>query len=453
MTNLYIIITSWKDELNVIRRVLRAKIIVWGGCVRFLQYKVHFISLSWAVLYFMMGYVSLYMDTPVSRVSFVWFPSGVAVSAFLILSKRFWPEAFVLMFFARFVLDVTFRHTLETSITLSVISLLNDLSIAWIVKKYSNTGLQIRTVFIWLLATVSTSFIAGVLAGVWLVHRHDISFNNTLWIWWAANVVGTILVTSIIMGIRWESSVCSIKKLAVGTITFIAMIVCAWCVFSQPAELYSNKAIIFGLSFIPVTLLVLIPVLSANNIGALAFLIFCGIVIYNSFYYRGPFFIKGLVEGESLLLAQCYLTSIALLLIFIYVLKDEALQENSKERVFFGGKQSSYQLDCESGQILWNYEYDNDLNIKLNNIEDKEGFLSLLDEHEREKLVARWQFVLNNNISEDVLHLKLHLTGNEVVNIVEHRCLHLKSLKGSVIIGYFNATSNSKLNITLKHKG
>lgn len=421
--------------------------------MKFLKYKVHFISMSWAVLYFMLGYVSLYMDTPVSRVSFVWFPSGVALSAFLILSKRYWPEAFIFMFFARFVLDITFRHTLETSITLSAISLLNDLSIAWIVKKYTNAGLEIRTVFIWLLATVSTSFIAGVLAGAWLVHRHDISFNNTLWIWWAANVVGTILVTSIIMGIRWEGSNYSIKKLSVGVVTLIGMIVCACYVFSQPADMYSNKAIIFGLSFIPVILLVLIPVLSGNNIGALAFLIFCTIVIYNSLYYRGPFFIRGLVQGESLLLAQCYLTSIALLLIFIYVLKSEAVREDSSERNLFGYDEASYQLDCESGLLLWNYDGDNNLKVKLNDIKNKDQLLTLLDELDRDKLAARWQLVLNNNITEDALHFKIRLPEDEIVNIVERKCLHLSNRQDSVIIGYFNVTSNSKLHITFKQKG
>jgi len=37
--------------------------------------------LAWGALYYLLGWISLNLDGPESRVAFIWLPSGVAVAA------------------------------------------------------------------------------------------------------------------------------------------------------------------------------------------------------------------------------------------------------------------------------------------------------------------------------------------------------------------------------------
>ncbi|VEA67982.1 Uncharacterised protein [Serratia rubidaea] len=61
----------------------------------------------------------------------------MAVSAFLIFGRAYWPPLFLALFLTRVLLDVTLRHTLETSLALSVISLTNALAVAWCVRHFA----------------------------------------------------------------------------------------------------------------------------------------------------------------------------------------------------------------------------------------------------------------------------------------------------------------------------
>jgi len=44
--------------------------------------------LAWGALYYLLGWISLNLDGPESRVAFIWLPSGVAVAAFLITARK-----------------------------------------------------------------------------------------------------------------------------------------------------------------------------------------------------------------------------------------------------------------------------------------------------------------------------------------------------------------------------
>lgn len=238
--------------------------------------------LLWCSLYFSLGCISLYLDDPVSQVSFVWFPAGIAVSAFLMTPRRFWLYLFLGLFVVRMFLDVTMRHSLETSLVHSVISLSTDLSVAWCVRHFTRPNDRLYSLVIWLSATLISSAFAAVLGGGWAALRHGVDFVQTLWIWWSANVVGTVLLTTIVMGLFWRQESFVLHKWLTGGLLWLLLCISAVYVFHQPVGGLRGEALLFSLACIPVMIMIVIPVLCGNQLGAVSFLSFCIIVIYYS---------------------------------------------------------------------------------------------------------------------------------------------------------------------------
>ncbi|MEB6336591.1 MASE1 domain-containing protein [Serratia rhizosphaerae] len=405
--------------------------------------------LFWCALYFLTGYISLYMDAPVSRVAVVWFPAGVAVSAFLIFGRGYWPMLFLALFLTRVLLDVALRHTLETSLALSAISLANDLAVAWCVRYFAAARDQLRRVGVWLLATLGTSVISGVLGGGWLALRHEIDFVQTVWMWWASNVVGTILLTTILMGLLWRSGPFNVRRLLSGGVLWLLLCLSAWYVFHQPVGGTHGTALQFALACLPVMLMIAIPVMSGNRFGAFAFLCFSIIVIYYSWQRYGPFFIPGLRDGEPLLLAQCYLSATALLLSFVYVQKRAAVTASEAEERMagFGQGKAAYHLEPQSGRLTWDENIHTPLSQQLAAISNVEQLFALLSAEDSSAMQQRWQQVLQQGGNSETFRFHLALPPSNRIAVSENRLLGLRGPAGVVIVGYWSEEPHSKVSI------
>ncbi|HBY1517853.1 TPA: MASE1 domain-containing protein, partial [Klebsiella aerogenes] len=158
----------------------------------------------WPVIYLILAFISLKLDDPQNRVAMVWFPAGAAVSAFLSLPRRFWPAMYIVLFAARAGMDVLMRHSSETSLILSLISVSGDVTVALAVQHYSRGQDDFRKVCVWLISTLIISALAGMAAAGWLSSRHPVSFADTIALWWAANVSGNIVATTVLTGLTWE---------------------------------------------------------------------------------------------------------------------------------------------------------------------------------------------------------------------------------------------------------
>lgn len=380
--------------------------------------------LVWCLLYFSLGYISLFLDDPASRVSFVWFPAGLAVAAFLLTPRRFWPPLFVGLLIVRTILDVTMRHSLETSLVHSVISLGNDFAIAWFVRRFRRPDDMLYNVVIWLCATVVISAFAAAAGAGWVLFRHNINFVQTLWIWWSANVVGTILLTTIIMGLFWKPEPFVLRKCLTGGGLWIALCLSAAWVFSQPFGDARSEALHFILACIPVMIMIAIPVVSGNRPGALSFLTFCVIVIYCSWHRLGPLFIPGLRTGEPLLLAQCYLSGTALLLNFVYVLKRHV-----------PGMVSSYYLIPHSGRLTWDQTSSTSLTQHLLKIHHVDQLLALLSPDDQKRMRARWETISHGGSVTDTFSFLLRLSPAIKIQLQETKLTGLPQPEDVVIIG------------------
>ncbi|MDO6580252.1 MASE1 domain-containing protein [Photobacterium sp. 2_MG-2023] len=245
---------------------------------------------AWFILYLATGYISLFLDDPVSRVSYVWFPAGVAVSAFLLTGRSYWPALFLTLFAARLLLDVTLRHSLETSLLHAAISLCNDIAIAYCVIRFGRPNDRLHRMLIWLIATFSLSALAAVPGAGWLVLRQGLDFSQTFGIWWSANVIGVILFTTIVMGLIWKPEPASVTQKGLAVVLWLLLCVSTWFVFHQSVDNPRGAALLFGFACLPVTLMILIPVLTGSRVGAFSLLCFSSIVIYYSWQQTGPFF-------------------------------------------------------------------------------------------------------------------------------------------------------------------
>lgn len=405
-----------------------------------------YLSLAiWGVLYFATGYLSLYLDDPVSRVSFVWFPAGIAVSAFLIVGRAYWATLFMVLFLVRTLLDVVMRHTLETSLIHSAISLSNDIAIAWCVRRLARPNDRLHMVVIWLLATLVVSVIAALLGCGWLAMRHEIDFRQTVWIWWAANVVGTILLTTIVMGLCWKPEPFTARRWLVGGLLWLLLCASAWSIFHQPPGGPRGQAELFGLACIPVALMIAIPVLGGNRMGAFALLCFSAIVIYYSRHRLGPFFIPGLHQGEPLLLAQCYLSGTALLLTFVYIQK-RIIDDGQTQQVQGPGRgRASWYLEPASGRLTWDKNLDTPFSRQLAGIDRAQRLLALLSEPEREAMQKRWQAVLRGESVDDDFHFHLTLVPPHRIHIQESKLVALQGPNGMALVGYWDEAPHNKV--------
>lgn len=275
--------------------------------------------LLWCALYFILGYLSLWLHDEENRLSFVWLPAGMAVAAFILMPPRHWLALFIGLFIIQCLLDFTTRHSLETSLVHSVISLCDDIAIAWCVRRYARPGDTLHALIVWLLATALISTFAAIVIAGWTAAHHDISMIRAMWIWWSANVSSTVLLTTIIIGLMRQDGPVSRRRVLIAGLLGVLLCAVTYYIFRQDPSGVRGDASLFILSCLPVMLMVSLPLIGGNKTGALVFVCFCALVIACSWLGHGPFFIAGLRPGEHLLLAQIYLSGTALLLSFVYL--------------------------------------------------------------------------------------------------------------------------------------
>lgn len=404
----------------------------------------------WSVLYFTLGYFSLLLDDPASRVALVWFPAGVAVSAFLSSQRKHWLLIYIVLFLTRTLLDMTMRHSAGTSLVLSLVSLTCDLSVAWSVLRFAGHADDLRKAVVWLISVCVFSAVAALAGTSWLALQNGISIVHSISIWWAANVVGNIMVTTVLTGLlrsggpslkqRWRSALAGALLMAVSTVL----------IFTLPPFREDEVGMIYTLACLPVLITVIIPMISGNRAGALVYTLFCSFVIYFSWQQIGPFFIKGLRHGEPLLVAQCYLAGTALLIIFIRiqtnsVLKGKAAAQNAVS-------ETAYCLDTTTGVIDWDPMTPHGMEKIISAVRSREALFTLVSPSVKADITSRWQSALTANNIEEEYHFQLRLSDGQELAITERNLLCLPGPHGTVLIGYWSQ-SQSLLNLKTGQRG
>ncbi|MGK8932709.1 MASE1 domain-containing protein [Pluralibacter gergoviae] len=391
----------------------------------------------WSIIYLLLGYISLLLDDPLGRVALVWFPAGAAVSAFLSIERKHWLALYIVLFLSRTLLDVVMRHSLETSLVLSLISLSCDTGVAWCVRRFGHQRDMLRKVSVWLTATLALSVLAALLGTAWLSTQFSLPFFSTAEKWWAANVSGNIVATTVLTGMLWHHKEKRPAQAAWAVAGLLSVGISAALVFNMQPASADSVGLVYGLACIPILLTVAVPLVAGNQAGALSFLILCIVVIFYSWQQTGPFFIRGLFRGEPLMLAQGYLSGTAVLMIFIrLVLQMRGGEDNSAPAD--DGQAIAFRLAIDSGQIDWDPDTDSPLRSVVSALRSREALLMALSDEVRQQMVSRWAQVTTGADVESGFVFRLSLPDAEPCDIYERNLFCIPGNGGGFIVGYWS---------------
>lgn len=393
--------------------------------------------LAWGALYYLLGWISLFLDGPESRVAFIWLPSGVAVTAFLITTRKRWLALWITLFLARLLLGLTFQHTLHVSLVLALFSLTSHLGIAWSVRYFSRGYDRLHKIVNWVISTIVISALAALMGVGWISLLAGSMQMQWLWIVWSANVTGTLFVTPPLMGLLAPADKGARQESLPGVCLVFAVLLATLCIFNGVPDRSDNIALIYSLACLPLVLLTATTVICGNRLASLAFILFSAVVIYASWRETGPFYFARLAAEESVLLAQSYLSAAALLLVFIRALKTQTAIGRQPRAI-------AYSLDPETGRLVWDPYADPALAAALAPVTRREALLARVpDPQQQAQMAARWQAVANSQPVAEAFRFTLVLPGQPPLSLTERNMLLMSDQDRPVIVAFWSEDRGS----------
>ncbi len=398
--------------------------------------------LAWGALYYLLGWLSLCLDGPDIRTAFIWLPSGVAVTAFLLSAKKQWLALWLVLFIARLVLGLTFHHTFHVSLALGAFSLTSHLGIAWSVHYFSRHYDRLHKIVTWTIATVVFSTLNALAGAIWLSSLAGTLQMSWFWLAWGANVTGTLFVTPPLMGLLAPGYKAARRESLFGVCLVFAILLATLFIFSDVPDRGDNIALIYSLACLPLILLTATTVVCGNRLASLAFILFSAVVIYASWQETGPFYFARLTPEESILLAQCYLSAAALLLVFIRAQKTHRPGDGRFQGV-------AYSLDPESGRLVWESPADPRLSAVLAPLTSREALLARVpDAKQKQQMVARWQAVAQGQPVTEPFRFSLALADRPPLSITERNMLLMADKDRPVIVAFWSGERGSLFQTT-----
>lgn len=400
--------------------------------------------LGWAVLYWVAAYISLLLDDPLSHVGFVWFPAGIGVAAFLVSDYRRWAWLAAAFFIAQLIADINFNHDLSIAVVLAIITLASDMLTAWIVCRYAQNKDGLQIILRWIVATFIVSAIAAVMSAGWLTLYDNAPFDELVWVWWGAHVSGVLYLSAVVMGLRGYqlgNVNTGTKAVLTGLTALVLMAICAWLIFDAgQLDLRHSQgpwrpSLIFALTAVPVALAVVAAIACGNRMGSLALLCLGAIVIYHSSEGTGPFFVKSLRPGESLLLAQCYLVGAALLIVFLRVFTQTVrryggVQEQRQETAFM------YRLDVNSGHMDWDGHIHEMLGTNQEAMSSAAQILTMAHPDDRSALAALLATSNDKSgIEQEAAEFRLKSSTSDWVRVRSTAPILISEPDGAILVG------------------
>jgi len=311
---------------------------------------------AWAVLYMACALLSWLLDDPEGGVVFAWFPAGVAVAAFFTVARQHWPALFAALLAAGLASDIWLDHPLVQSVWVGAVSVASTMTIAWLSQRYARVRDDLHAVLGWILITFVVSALAALLAvgGLNVLGAQD--FWQTAYIGWMGEVSGVLFGVAILMGFlgfRRVEARPGLLGYAVAGIAWLLLAACAWYVFDTRNPVRADAPWLMALACLPYALATLVTLAGGDRMGSLAILTLSIIVIYFSDEGEGPFFLRGFLPGEPLLLAQAYLIAAAMLQVFVRIVTRGLARPGARARADENADERFYRLDLASGEIVW----------------------------------------------------------------------------------------------------
>ena len=277
----------------------------------------------WALTYYVVAIASLAFDDPQSQKAIIWFPAGVAVSAFLSSRRSRWPLLLLAMLVAKVLLGNHGDYAVWHIIFSAAFGVLGALVIAGLVRYFTRPGDELHEVIVWIVATVTVSAVWVILLKLGAELMEDDFPQNTFWATWISLINGIFFATVIVMGLVHPQPVRA-RAAFFGALWLLLLGLVTWYVFSGPphwlvgiVQTNAGAALYFMLTCLPLVLTIVVTVVGGRRMSSMALLVLGVMVVSYTDQRIGPFYLAGLLSGEPLVLAQSYLSIIALLVAVI----------------------------------------------------------------------------------------------------------------------------------------
>ena len=284
-----------------------------------------------AIVYFVAARLGLMLAYPETNATPVWLPTGIALSAVLLLGSRIWPGIALGALGANLVhlagLGLSIPVSLAASFSTSVGNTLEALAGAYLIHRFTGTRNPFEKstdvlAFIAFGALISTTISATIGTATFCLSISEWRGFASIWLtWWLGDAVGAIVLVPLAM--TYKGSKDAVLKLPpmAGNLALVASIV---------AVTYIVLLMRYPLVF----LLLPILILSAFRLGqfgsAIVICIISGLSIYSTVNGAGPFAAD--TQNASLLLLQGFIGSIAIATMVLASVLSEQQRAETKLR-------------------------------------------------------------------------------------------------------------------------
>ena len=361
-----------------------------------------FAPLAWALLYFVLGFLSYRLNGTFVASGYLWLPAGVVVAALMLTPGPRWGPLLLALFVAQLLLGgVAERETWRMALLA-----LDEIGVAaiavWLVRRAPFPLEGLYFVRALLLVGVASSLVSGLFGALWFNATQQLPFWPTWRVWSLSDLVGILIVTPVLAG--WSrfravrSGGIDRTDFLLGLASFVGLVVTAWLAFGSEIDRILLD-INFSTTYLPLFFVALVTILWGGRGGSLAVVALAVIAfVYNSLG-RGPFVeLVQLHSSNALLELQIYLAVAALLSLLISTLKTtrEQSQEvaaawrDDVELALTVSRQLVYCIDPVRRRVTWSGDVQGLLGLAPEALASIDQVLSHVHPLDQARLRQRW---------------------------------------------------------------
>lgn len=311
------------------------------GLVKISSHIRWFTFLSWTLIYFISAVISKEVQVPYDDVLVVvWFPAGVSIVAFLLSPVRAWPIFLLLFSLVNWYLEPFDFVSFYLSMISAVSLLISPLLIAAIVRYLAQYQSPLNTIMTWIVISAIICAIDNWLSVMWLGSLDEKIILDDFLTSWLADMSGIYFAVAMLLGLVQPQSLKqlnSVKKVLLTLCWLILLAISSWLIFSDAItglkgyiNHYYGSALNIILACIPIMFIILLILFLQDFGRGIGLLVLGTIVIFYSEQGYGPFFLPGLLREEPLLLAQTYLSVIAIFMLLLSLLAASQVEKTVK---------------------------------------------------------------------------------------------------------------------------
>jgi diguanylate cyclase (GGDEF)-like protein/PAS domain S-box-containing protein len=266
--------------------------------------------LLFAVAYWVALRIGLLFVAHPEGVASIWPASGMALAILLLSPRRRWLHLLAVVFVVNAAGNWSGGNSLLVSLGFALANTLEALLAAWVLTHFCGSKITFgRTAEILALfgVAIASNGITALLGAAVPALAFGAPFLSAWWLWWTADGLGIILVTTVIVTWATDHHVprsSSPARLAQGVLLILALGTLAWLLygpFTVAEEPLLRNYMVFPL-------LILLAFRSSPRGMAGALLLFATIAVWNTLHGHGVFGFADQTVSEHLASVQVFLT-------------------------------------------------------------------------------------------------------------------------------------------------